>query len=57
MNLKSIVLALTVACAAIPVARAASVDVDKYPTKPIRLIAPFVRAAAPTLPRAPLPRS
>jgi tripartite-type tricarboxylate transporter receptor subunit TctC len=42
MNLKTVFLALTAACAVIPVAHAASVDVDKYPTKPIRLIAPFV---------------
>ena len=36
------ILALTAALAGIPMAHAASVDVDKYPTKPIRLIAPFV---------------
>ena len=38
----SMVLALTVAWAGIPGAHAASAEVDKYPTKPIRLIAPFV---------------
>lgn len=41
-GLKNIVLALTVAWAGIPTAHAASGEVDKYPTKPIRLIAPFV---------------
>ena len=35
-------LALALAWAGIPMAHAASVAVDKYPTKPIRLIAPFV---------------
>jgi tripartite-type tricarboxylate transporter receptor subunit TctC len=40
--LKSVVLALTVVSAGMPVAHAASAEVDKYPTKPIRLIAPFV---------------
>ena len=34
--------ALAAACAGIPMAHAASAEVDKYPTKPIRLIAPFV---------------
>ena len=38
----SMVLALTVAWADIPGAYAASAEADKYPTKPIRLIAPFV---------------
>ncbi|HZM43863.1 MAG TPA: tripartite tricarboxylate transporter substrate binding protein [Burkholderiales bacterium] len=42
INLKSMMLALAAAWAGIPVAHAASVEVDKYPTKPIRLIAPFV---------------
>jgi tripartite-type tricarboxylate transporter receptor subunit TctC len=42
LSLKSMTLALTLAYAATPVAHAASGDVDKYPTKPIRLIAPFV---------------
>jgi len=40
--LKSMMLALTAAWAGIPVAHAASVEVDKYPAKPIRFIAPFV---------------
>ena len=35
-------LALAVACAGVLMAHAASVEVDKYPAKPIRLIAPFV---------------
>ena len=35
-------LALTVAWAGIPTAHAASAEVDKYPTKPVRLIGPFV---------------
>jgi tripartite-type tricarboxylate transporter receptor subunit TctC len=42
IGLKNTMLALTVAWAAIPTAYAASVEVDKYPSKPIRLIAPFV---------------
>ena len=42
INLKNMMLALTMACAGIPIAHAASAEVDKYPTKPIRLIAPFV---------------
>jgi tripartite-type tricarboxylate transporter receptor subunit TctC len=41
-SLKNMMLALTVACAGIPVAHAATVQVDKYPAKPIRFIAPFV---------------
>src|SRR5687768_7027756 len=41
-GLKSMMLALTVSWVAIPMAHAASAEVDKYPTKPIRLIAPFV---------------
>ncbi len=41
-SLKNTMLALTVAWAGIPMAYAASMEVDKYPTKPIRLIAPFV---------------
>src|SRR6185436_11582580 len=35
-------LLLTMVWAGIPIAHAASTPVDKYPTKPIRLIAPFV---------------
>ena len=35
-------LALMIAWVGLPMAHAASADVDKYPTKPIRLIAPFV---------------
>jgi tripartite-type tricarboxylate transporter receptor subunit TctC len=35
-------LALTVACASATTAHAATTDVNKYPTKPIRFIAPFV---------------
>ena len=42
INLKSMMLALTAAWAGIPLAHAASAEVDKYPAKPIRLIAPFV---------------
>ena len=42
INLKTMMLALTAAWAGIPMAHAASVEVDKYPAKPIRLIAPFV---------------
>jgi tripartite-type tricarboxylate transporter receptor subunit TctC len=45
IGLRKTMLALTVACAAIPTAYAASAEVDKYPTKPIRLIAPFVAGA------------
>jgi tripartite-type tricarboxylate transporter receptor subunit TctC len=41
-SLRKVVLALATAWAAIPIAYAATVDADKYPTKPIRLIAPFV---------------
>jgi tripartite-type tricarboxylate transporter receptor subunit TctC len=39
---KNMMLALAVAWAGIPTAYAASAEVDKYPTKPIRFIAPFV---------------
>lgn len=42
ISLRNMMLALTAAWAGIPMAHAASGDVDKYPTKPIRLIAPFV---------------
>jgi tripartite-type tricarboxylate transporter receptor subunit TctC len=42
LSLKNVVLALAVAWAGIPAAHAASGDVDKYPTKPVRLIGPFV---------------
>ena len=42
VSLKNMILALTVAWAGIPMAYAASMEVDKYPAKPIRLIAPFV---------------
>jgi tripartite-type tricarboxylate transporter receptor subunit TctC len=38
----STLLALAVAWAGVPTVHAASATVDKYPTKPIRLIAPFV---------------
>ncbi len=41
-SLKKMMLALAVAWTGIPVAHAASADVDKYPTKPVRLIVPFV---------------
>ncbi len=41
-SLKNTMLALTVVWAGIPMAYAASGEVDKYPTKPIRLIVPFV---------------
>ena len=40
--LKNMMLALTAAWAGIPMANAASAEVDKYPVKPVRLIAPFV---------------
>jgi len=40
--LKSMTLALTAAWAGIPMAHAASAEVDKYPAKSVRLIAPFV---------------
>jgi tripartite-type tricarboxylate transporter receptor subunit TctC len=39
---KGVLFALTAAWSAVPIAYAASVEIDKYPTKPIRLIAPFV---------------
>jgi tripartite-type tricarboxylate transporter receptor subunit TctC len=42
---KDVLLALTVAWMAISTAYAASLEVDKYPTKPIRFIAPFVPGA------------
>src|SRR5262245_49627383 len=42
ITLSKTLLALTAAWAGIHGAHAASVAVDKYPTKPIRLIAPFV---------------
>src|SRR5258706_6402016 len=42
ISLKSMILALTAAWVGIPTAQAASVEVDKYPAKPVRLIAPFV---------------
>jgi tripartite-type tricarboxylate transporter receptor subunit TctC len=42
IGLKNMMLALTLAWAAIPMAYAASAEVDKYPTKPVRLIGPFV---------------
>src|SRR4249919_1748024 len=42
INLKNMMLALTAAWAGITMAHAASSEVDKYPTKPIRFIAPFV---------------
>src|ERR1700712_5557966 len=41
ISLKNMMLALTVS-ACIPMAHAATVQVDKYPAKPIRFIAPFV---------------
>jgi tripartite-type tricarboxylate transporter receptor subunit TctC len=45
ISLKNIMLALTMAWAGTPMAYAAPVETDKYPTKPIRLIAPFVPGA------------
>ena len=42
VSLRKMVLALTLAWSAIPMAHAASAEVDKYPTKPVRLIGPFV---------------
>src|SRR5688572_30288619 len=44
-GLRNTLLALTVVCAGIAGAHAASADVDKYPVKPVRLIAPFVAGA------------
>ena len=44
-GLRTLMLALAVAWAGIPSAYAASGEVEKYPTKPIRLIAPFVAGA------------
>jgi tripartite-type tricarboxylate transporter receptor subunit TctC len=45
-GLKNVVLALAMAWAGIPAAHAAAAaEVDKYPTKPVRLIAPFVAGA------------
>jgi tripartite-type tricarboxylate transporter receptor subunit TctC len=41
-TLGTTLVALTVLWAATPIAHAASAEVDKYPTKPIRLIGPFV---------------
>jgi tripartite-type tricarboxylate transporter receptor subunit TctC len=40
--LKNRIVALTLACAGISAAHAASAEADKYPTKPVRLIGPFV---------------
>jgi len=45
LSLKAMLLALTVACSVTPAAYAATVAADKYPTKPIRLITPFVPGA------------
>src|SRR5688572_4931096 len=46
ITLKNMVLVLAAAWTGIPAAHAASAaDVDKYPTKPVRLIAPFVPGA------------
>ena len=42
IGLKNTLLALAMAWTAIPMAHAASAEVDKYPVKPIRFIAPFV---------------
>ena len=42
IGLKNTMLALAVAWAGIAMAHAASVEVDKFPTKPVRLIGPFV---------------
>jgi tripartite-type tricarboxylate transporter receptor subunit TctC len=42
LRLKVPMLVVSAAWAGSPVAHAASIEVDKYPTKPIRLIAPFV---------------
>ena len=44
-SFNTVLLALTVVCAASPAAYAASSPADKYPTKPVRLIAPFVPGA------------
>jgi tripartite-type tricarboxylate transporter receptor subunit TctC len=43
--LQNIGLAFATACAGISSAHAATVDASKYPTKPVRLIAPFVAGA------------
>lgn len=42
ITLKNMMLTLTAAWAGIPMAHAASAEVDNYPTKPVRFIAPFV---------------
>jgi tripartite-type tricarboxylate transporter receptor subunit TctC len=41
-SLRRTLFPITLVCAGFPLAHAAGVDVDKYPTKPIRFIAPFV---------------
>lgn len=45
LSLKEMMVTLTVAWVAMSTAYAASLEVDKYPTKPIRFIAPFVPGA------------
>jgi tripartite-type tricarboxylate transporter receptor subunit TctC len=45
LRLKQMMVALTVAWVATSTAYAATLEVDKYPTKPIRFIAPFVPGA------------
>ena len=44
-GLRQAMVALTLASVGITVAQAASADADKYPVKPVRLIAPFVAGA------------
>jgi tripartite-type tricarboxylate transporter receptor subunit TctC len=44
-NLSNTMLALAMTCAGLPTALAASAEADKYPVKPVRLIAPFVPGA------------
>ena len=42
IGLNNTMLALAIACAGVSTAHGASADVDKFPTKPVRLIGPFV---------------
>jgi tripartite-type tricarboxylate transporter receptor subunit TctC len=44
-SLSNTMLTLAMACAVAPSALAATTDADKYPVKPVRLIAPFVAGA------------
>jgi len=44
-GVRNVVLAVAATWTGVPMAHAASAEVDKYPTKPVRLIAPFVAGA------------